>query len=51
MTITAGIDLGSTYTKAVLFDEGDNVLAFRCEKLGANPRVYVELQQRFRQPK
>ncbi len=34
MTITAGIDSGSTYTKAVLFDDEGNILARRMKQTG-----------------
>jgi activator of 2-hydroxyglutaryl-CoA dehydratase len=34
MTITAGIDIGSTYTKAILFDDENNIVARAMRQTG-----------------
>lgn len=42
MAITLGIDVGATYTKALLVDENDNVLARKLNKTGYKPGEVAE---------
>lgn len=42
MTITAGLDVGSTYTKAILLDDGRNIIARVLNRTGYKPGEIAE---------
>ncbi|TAN22389.1 MAG: hypothetical protein EPN30_08945 [Actinomycetota bacterium] len=42
MTITAGLDVGSTYTKALLLDDNSNIIARKLNRTGYKPGEIAE---------